>query len=62
MVNKRMYIDFKKIQELLISMTKIELINFLNRRIIIPIDDSSYNFLITLNNEKDLNIKKVNNL
>jgi hypothetical protein len=58
--NKRMYIDFTKIQELLEVMSKDELINFLNKRMIIPIDEESYDFLLLLQEESDLVIKKVN--
>lgn len=58
--NKRMYIDFVKIQELLEVMDKDELINFLNKRMIIPIDDEAYDFLLLLQEETDLVIKKVN--
>ncbi len=58
--NKRMYIDFIKIQELLQVMDKDELINFLNKRMIIPIDDDAYDFLLLLQEESDLVIKKVN--
>ena len=58
--NKRMYIDFIKIQELLNEMNKKELINFLNKRMIIPIDDATYEFLLILQEENDLVIKKVN--
>ncbi len=58
--NKRMYIDFVKIQELLNEMSKNDLINFLNKRMIIPIDDETYEFLLLLQEENDLVIKKVN--
>lgn len=58
--NRRMYIDFIKIQELLNEMSKVELINFLNKRMIIPIDDATYEFLLLLQEDNDLVIKKVN--
>jgi len=56
---KRMYIDFSTIQDLLNIMTKIELLDFFNKRIIIPIDDSSYDFLIVLKGESDLIVNNV---
>jgi hypothetical protein len=58
--NRRMYIDFIKIQELLNEMSKLELIDFLNKRMIIPIDDATYDFLLLLQEDNDLVIKKVN--
>lgn len=59
-MNRRMYIDFIKIQELINEMSKEEVINFFNKRMIIPIDDAAYDFLLLLQEDNDLIVKKVN--
>ena len=59
-MNRRMYIDFIKIQELINELSKEELGLFFNKRMIIPIDDASYDFLLLLQEDNDLVIKKVN--
>ena len=58
--NKRMYIDYPKIEEMLNIMSHEEFIHFLNKRVIIPIDDNAYEFLLLLKENTNLNIKKVN--
>jgi hypothetical protein len=52
--NKRMYIDSLKIKELQDSMTTSELFEFLSKRLIIPIDDKTYDYLILLKKVKTL--------
>jgi hypothetical protein len=52
--NRRMYIDSLKIKELQENMTVSELFDFLSKRLIIPIDDKTYDFLILLKNVKTL--------
>jgi hypothetical protein len=57
--NKRMYIDYPKIEEMINIMTHDEFIQFLDKRVIIPIDDDAYEFLLLLKNN-NLNINKNN--
>ena len=54
-----MYIDYCKLQELIVVMDDSELIEFLNNRVVIPIDDESYDFLISLKDDNELIIKKI---
>ena len=58
-ISKRMYIDYCKLQELIVVMDDSELIEFLNNRVVIPIDDESYDFLISLKDDNELIIKKI---
>jgi hypothetical protein len=58
--NRRLYLDFIKIQNLLSEMNKEELIDFLNNRVIIPMDDTTYEFLYYLTPKQKYTLKKVN--
>ncbi len=56
---KRTYIDSVKIQELVNEMNESEILEFLGKRIIIPVDDDTYEYLINLQRNGNLTIKKL---
>ncbi len=58
-ISKRIYIDCHMIEEFLNYMTEDELIIFLNKRVVIPIDDKSYDILSRLKDINKINIKNV---
>ena len=49
--SKRMYIDCKQIKKLINNMSSSELLYFLGMRLLIPIDDETYDFLISLKDD-----------
>lgn len=53
--NNRMYVDSFTIKKMLDDIALVELIEFFSKRLIIPIDDKTYDYLLVLQDEYFLN-------
>jgi hypothetical protein len=60
-INKRIYIDYYKILEIIEKMGESGFIHFLNKRVVIPTDDEAYEYLMRIKKENKIIVKKSDN-